>query len=147
MSRYERFGTRDLVFSNWHRYALGDAEKQINIDTLEYCQRCRETLALIEDARDVGQKRKPTLVMEKLARRLPGVGAFCVLYTHSAEPCRCDGPNRWPGCEHGISSFRVRRVWPNPTEFVGWSPAGLANWIAKLHLNHERRECQMRVVA
>jgi len=63
----ERFGTRDLTYSGWHRT---DSTKRyigrekayelsyIDIDAVEYCRICCQPLLLIELARDVGQKHK-----------------------------------------------------------------------------------------
>lgn len=121
MSRYERHGSRSLVFSKWHRLFLADDEPMIDLDGVEYCATCREPLVLIEVARDVGQSWKPTTVMERLARR-SNIAAWCLLYTVSAESddqsgCACTPP-RWisADCDHGISGFRARRVFsPDPS--------------------------------
>jgi hypothetical protein len=45
--------------------------------------------------------------------------ALCVLYrvsetANSATGCACEPRKRTTACDHGISRFRVRRVWPPP---------------------------------
>lgn len=118
MSRYERFSSRSLVYSKWHRLYLGHAEPMIDLDAVEYCsvRGCNKPLVLIETARDVGQAVKPTTVLRNLATA-SGVLALCVLYTisdgaHEATGCPCQPPRDIrSGCDHGISQFRVRKIW------------------------------------
>ena len=143
MSRYERYETRDLTFSRWHRYALNDRVTAIDLDMVEYCRRCRMPLALIETARDVGQGRKTTAVMNEVARLL-NVVAWCVLYTPTDKPCRCNGRFRIDGCVHGISVMRVRQAYPNDDRFQPWRPAEFAAHLTLLHDNHESLICQHR---
>lgn len=138
MSRHERYGTRDLTYSRWHRYALHDGITMIDLDAIEYCRRCRMPLALIETARDVGQDIKPVTVLKKLAMT-GNVEAICLLYTPSDVPCECDERGRRPGCEHGILSMRVRRVAPNEArKWTVITPAEYAGWLCSLHDGHER---------
>lgn len=128
MSRYERFGTRSLLYSNWHRYYLdGDNDTMIDVDGLEYChvRGCSQPLILVETAMDYGQAIKPTTVLRKLAEKA-SVVAFCVLYTPTFEldqVCPCAESDAVdPACDHGISAFRVRRITPDPTAWIKLTP-------------------------
>jgi pyruvate-formate lyase-activating enzyme len=96
MTRTERFGTRDLTYSRWHR-TLADDLPYIDLDAIEYCQGCREALLLIELALDVGQSVKATTVLRKLATRAE-VPALLAFYS----------------VENGVvTGFRVRGVAPH----------------------------------
>lgn len=124
MSRYERHGTRSLVYSKWHRLYLADEEKMIDVDGVEYCRYCRKALVLIETARDIGQPNKTATVLGGLGASAQ-VLTLCVLYqidkhSDNIHGCPCDPPRRIdPSCGHGISRFRVRAVWPQP-QTSGW---------------------------
>lgn len=142
MSRDERYGSRDLTFSRWHRYALADRVTAIDLDMIEYCQRCRMPLCLIETARDVGQPAKATIVMSELAQAA-NVVAICVLYTPGNE-CICRRNRKIPGCEHGITEVRFRRVYPIPEPFERQQAWELAAWLTLLHDNHEQVACRLR---
>lgn len=143
MSRYERYGTRDLTYSGWHRQACPDRVQMIDIDAVEFCRRCRMPLMLIETAIDTGQNRKTTTVTERLAGAA-NIPAFCVLYTVSAKSCVTDnkGACTRVGCDHGISAFRWRRVQPNPhDEWQSASPAEWAKYLTDFHDMHESMVC------
>ena len=77
MSMEERYGSRDLTYSAWHR-TLDPSLHYIDLDAIEYCAQCKEPLALLELAQDVGQGWKATTVLRKLARkaRLPAYLVF-----------------------------------------------------------------------
>jgi hypothetical protein len=119
MSQEERYGSRDLSYSAWHRVrsicryvGLEAAQSLTMIDQdvtlfLEVESATREPLALIEVAIDVGQSRKPASSTARLAAR-SGLPAFCVLYRH------CSQPNPADKREADIDRFRVRRIWPFP---------------------------------
>lgn len=143
MSRDERYGTRDLTFSRWHRYALPDRVTAIDLDMIEYCQRCRMSLCLIETARDVGQPGKPTLVMAELARAA-NVIAVCILYTPDGTECTCQRQKKVPGCRHGIEKVRFRRVYPVAEPFENQHSWELAAWLTLLHDNHEQIACRRK---
>jgi hypothetical protein len=124
VSRHERYGTRSLVYSKWHRFYLGDQEPMIDLDGVEYCGRkagretCWKALALIETARDTGQAGKPTHVLADMAQRMGALG-LCVLYrvdngTDPLTGCLCEERREVDGCTHGIDRFRVRKIWPDP---------------------------------
>lgn len=119
MSRQERYGTRDQTYSRWHR-ALADGRhgrqlSYIDLDGIEYCDRCGSLLALIEAAWDVGQRHKATTVLAKLAVKA-GIPAYCVMYEKAQ-----DGQS--------IVMFRVRRVYPDPTRLYSLTPA---QWEARI---------------
>jgi hypothetical protein len=121
MSQEERFGTRDLTYSAWHREQstqrfVGSAGSHslamIDLDGvmwLEYDRGVNEPLALMELARDIGQASKAATLTQALARRCcPTLPAFVVLYRISEKPN--PAAPEYPD----ISFFRVRRIWPNP---------------------------------
>lgn len=121
----QRFGVLVPVVRD---YACDDTATMIDLDGLEYCRRCREPLALIEVARDIGQAVKPVTVLRRLAVRA-GIRAVCVLYVPSAEPCPCGPLGTDVECCHGILTMRARQVHPtnddtwlemDPTRFAGW---------------------------
>ena len=97
----ERSGKRDLSYSIWHRKTGGRHLYSIDIDAVEYCLRCKEPLALIELAVDIGQEHKSTVVMTNLAKKA-GVPAYLVFYTKDASD--------------SIQSFRVSQRYPRKTE-------------------------------
>ena len=118
MSRYERHGTRSLVYSKWHRFYMDHAEPMIDLDAIEYCgmRGCSKPLVLIETAVDIGQLNKPTTVLRRLSEE-SGVLALCVLYRIAEGADRMSGCSCQPGalvdgCRHGIDRFRVRKVGP-----------------------------------
>lgn len=120
MTRHERYGTRDLAYSAWHR-TLDDDLTYIDVDACEYCSRCREPLALIETARDVGQAFKATSVLRALAMR-SGVPALLVLY--SVDP-------------HGsVTQFRVRSVAPRQGALKVLTPDQFADGLRRLRRRH-----------
>lgn len=153
MSRYERYGTRSLVYSKWHRFYLGDHEPMIDLDGVEYCAErgCFKPLALIETARDVGQPSKSTTVLRRLAEQ-SGVLALCVLYaiipgTDEDVGCMCKRGAMLDDCQHGISAFRVRRVFPDPPAghrgFYRMSPEQFRDRLRVVRTNHFATEHQL----
>jgi len=116
MSRWERYGTRDITFSGWHR-TLPDYCTAIDIDFLEYCQKCRNPLALIEIAQDVGQSHKPTRIMEELAKKAD-IEAYLILYKKA---------------ESGIGDCRIARIWPNRTQMHNVTVDQVALTIRRIH--------------
>lgn len=119
--RTERYHSRDLAYSAWHRQdSIGrfigpieaDLLKMIDIDAVLWCEyhgSTRTPLALIETARDVGQIYKPATVTAELARmcNLPG---FCLL----VQPAQTPNPASTEWCD--IRAFRVQRLWPRPED-------------------------------
>ncbi len=119
MSRHERYGTRDLTFSRWHRTLSNDATC-IDLDFCEYCNHCKKPLALIETARDVGQAFKPTTILRELAKQAD-IPAWLILYT-----IREDSP-------HGIGSCKIKSVWPNSSDLIVCTLDAIGRRIEKLH--------------
>lgn len=120
MSRQERYGTRDLAFSAWHRAIPRDDFTWIDIDHCAYCDQCKDPIYLIELALDVGQSFKATTVTRKVALKL-AIPALLVLYTVEDE---------------SISGFRVKRIAPTWTEFRQVEPQVLVDWITKTRDEH-----------
>ncbi len=118
MSQQERYGSRDLTYSAWHRkdstgrfvgIGLASTLTMIDVDCVE-CDRYNKPIALIETARDVGQPYKPATMTTELAM-LSGLVAYLVLYT----PSQRKNP-AYPEYQD-IDSFRVKRLWPEPEHF------------------------------
>lgn len=119
MSQEEVHGIRCRAYSAWHRRLsirrfVGIERAQllamIDLDAslyVEYDDRTKEPLALVETARDVGQAYKAATVTAALAKRA-GLPCYCVLYK-LAEHANPADPN-WPD----IARFRVKRLWPDP---------------------------------
>lgn len=112
----------DLTYGEWHRpdsicrflsegsAHVADALALIDIDCtlyLEYDDRNKEPLALIETARDIGQQSKPATVTRRLAQKAD-LPAFTVLYKIA------DSQNPAYPSEADIESFRVQRLHPKP---------------------------------
>lgn len=131
----ERYGTRDRSYSAWHRrqstarfIGLERAQLLAMIDLdaalyVEYDNRSREPLALIETARDVGQDFKSASVTMRLARRA-GVPAYVLLYDLDGR--RNPADPRW----RDIARFRVKRLWPRPER--AWRTLTPPEWAAGL---------------
>ena len=98
---------------------------------VEYDDRSREPLALIETAMDQGQGFKVATVTRRLAMRVsPLVPAYVVLYTPAL--WRNPADPAWPD----IASFRVRRIWPEPV--TPWEVISPQEWATRLyHLRHD----------
>lgn len=140
MSQEERYGTRSGVYSAWHRRKstqrfVGIEQAQllamIDVDValyVEYDDETKDPLALIETAEDVGQSWKSATVTTNLARRTyPQVRAYCLLYTVA------DTPNPADQNYNDISSFRVRRTWPEPrTDWVRFTPQEWATQLLRM---------------
>ncbi|WP_374515587.1 hypothetical protein [Niveibacterium sp.] len=115
----ELYASRDRAYSAWHRrlstrryVGIERAARLSMIDLdgalfVEYDDETREPLALIETARDVGQRRKVSTVTARLAMRAH-VPAYCVLYRLAMHPNPADPTSQ------DIDQFRVKRIWPRP---------------------------------
>lgn len=143
MAQEERYGTRDQSYSAWHRRGstrrfVGIEKAQllamIDLDCalyVEYDDRSKEPIALIEIARDVGQEYKPATVTKRLARRcVPELRAYTLLYRQAETPNPADPRER------DIACFRVRRIWPEPE--TDWKMLSPAEWAALLLEIRER---------
>lgn len=129
MSREERYGTRDLTYSAWHR-SLSDEMTYIDVDGCEYCSKCREPLLLIEVAKDVGQAHKPTTVLQRLAKRAD-LDAICALYLLND-----DGE---------IEGFRTRQVAPNFRR--EWHQLTPPEFAAGLQAIRQKHTCKLAAAA
>lgn len=138
MTQEERYGTRDRAYSAWHRrkstgrfIGIENAQLLAMIDLdaslyVEYDDKSREPLALIETAKDVGQSNKVAQVTLNLARRAD-LPCYVVLYTVAGVPNPAD--TRWPDIER----FRVKRLYPNPiSKWICVSPAAWAKHLLEL---------------
>ena len=118
MSQEERYGTRDLTYSAWHRrgstaryVGMQNAQilSMIDMDAMlvEYDDKNRMPIAYIETAKDVGQPYKTATVTLNVAK-LSNRPAFVLLYT----PARTPNPAnpQWPD----IEKFMVKCLWPYP---------------------------------
>lgn len=132
--RAEQTGKRNLCYSQWHR-KLPFRVTMIDVDGLEYCQRCRKPLAVIETARDVGQTVKPATVLAALAASA-GISAYVLLYTVDEEAER---NSQWDRC---ITQFRMKRAYPNPTEYYIRTPQQVAEFLTGIHDAHSCRPQQ-----
>lgn len=131
----ERFGTRDLHYSAWHR--VGSLARYIGFDRAsrlamtdldavlfsEHDPRTMEPLALVETARDVGQIAKEVRPLAALARRA-NIPAFIVLYKIA------DNSNPGDPRFADICMFRIRRVFPRPE--VSWRVLTPPQWAEAL---------------
>jgi len=140
MSQEEIYGVRDLTYSIWHRRDstrrfVGIEKAQllamIDLDVclyIEYDDRTKEPLVLMETAQDVGQEFKPFTVTKKLAMRcVPILPAYVLLYTLDKDK---NPANR---NYFDIASFRLKNVWPEvSSEWSTYSASQYANWLLKL---------------
>lgn len=119
MAQEEKYGSRDLTYSVWHRrlstrrfVGIERAQTLAMIDAdvgvwVEYDDDDKMPLALVETARDVGQTYKPATVTANLAR-MAKIPAYVVLYTQSNT--KNPAGSEWPD----IEKFRVKRLTPDP---------------------------------
>jgi len=135
MTQEERYGTRSGTYSAWHRRKstqrfIGIENAQllamVDIDVslwLEYEENTKEPLAIIETAKDVGQKYKTTTVARNLAIRahLP---CYTVLFTESEKRNPADHNY------FDIEEFRIKELWPNREN--GWTILKPKKWAEKL---------------
>lgn len=120
MSRQERYGTRDLAFSAWHRLIPRDDFTWIDIDHFAYCDKCKDPIYVAELALDVGQEFKPTTITKRIAVKL-AIPGILILYTVEDE---------------AITSFRVKQIAPKATGFHRVKPQALVDWITKTRDEH-----------
>jgi hypothetical protein len=140
MSQEEIYGVRDLTYSIWHRrdstrrfVGIENAQLLAMIDLdvclyIEYDDRTKEPLVLMETAQDVGQAFKAFTVTKKLAMRcVPILPAYVLLYTLDTKknPANIN--------YFDIASFRLKCVWPKESpEWLIYTPVKYANWLLKL---------------
>lgn len=68
MSRTEKYGTRSIAWSIFHR-SMPPPAYMIDMDYIECCRYCKQPLIIGELARDIGQTFKPTTILLKIAQR------------------------------------------------------------------------------
>ena len=132
-SNTERTGKRPMEWSGWRR-TLPEVTN-IDLDNVEHCHYCFETLALMEVTQGYGQSSKPDVVVAKLARRA-GLPGFLVVYALVSD---------------GIGSDReIDLFWVRPTEggrgrkrgeWKTYEPEEFADVIIGLHTKHWKNEC------
>lgn len=132
----EKYGTRDRVYSAWHRrlstrrfVGIEHAQRLAMIDLdaalyIEFDGGRREPLALIETARDVGQTWKASTITVALAKRAK-LPAYVLLYQPSVKPNPAD-PQQHPD----IMQFRIRRLHPRPEK--QWRTLTPSQWARAL---------------
>ena len=123
MSLKERYGTRDLAYSSWHR-TLPNHITYIDVDCCEYCNFCKSPLALIETAIDVGQPFKATTIMKRMAEKM-NVPAYIVLY-------KLDQDKK-------LLFFNVKQIHPKYTNFFKLE---ISSWGKRLIDLHDRCLCR-----
>lgn len=77
MNRTEKYGTRSIAWSIFHR-SLPPPARMIDMDYIECCQYCKTPLIIGELAVDIGQTFKATTILLNLAKRakIPGILIF-----------------------------------------------------------------------
>lgn len=139
----EKYNTRDRSYSAWHRRLstrrFVGIEKaallaMIDLDAslyVEYDDKTKDPIALMETAIDVGQEHKTATVTLKLAKRAD-LPCFIVLYTLS------DKLNPADSRFQDIDKFRVKRLWPqfsqNDNDYCKWVEYSPTEWANNLFL-------------
>lgn len=134
MTLLERTHRRDLSYSAWHRppsvaryldRRQADDLAMIDVDCVEYDRATGQPLALIELARDIGQRSKCASVTARLAE-LAGLPAVTALYRLSDE----ENPAA-PGYPD-IESVRYRLVAPRRLRQTEWTRCTPDEWCRRL---------------
>ena len=129
MAQFERYGTRDLSYSHWHRH-LSRRCTYMDIDGAEYCYKCKQTLLLVEEKMDTGQSVFDTFVLYRLAKRA-NIPAVLILYTVGDEMiCDCGQSARQ------VTGLRVRHLWPERSELDAVTLQEWGQEIERIHANH-----------
>ena len=154
MSRFERTGERDAIYSRFHRL-LPTPCRMIDLDQIECCPYCWQPLAIFELARDIGQSYKPTTILTNLCK-LANIKGVLTFYKHEllapilTHPVLIDALKQ----DHlnldilkralialrriDNVTFRVRFVYPYSRDEVLMTPAQYENWLLSLHQEHEQ---------
>lgn len=142
MSREEKYGDRDLTYSLWHRKLPEDWLTQIDLDYIvwvEYRDETREPLALIEEARDIGQN-KTTTVTAGLGQRA-NLPAYRLLWTpgkileHNIICPKCNGTGEI--ATYDIVQFRTKLVYPLGGEEAILTPEQWHNFLKNLRTQYK----------
>ena len=145
MAQEEKYNKRDRSYSAWHRrkstarfvgIEIAQLLALIDLDAalyVEYDNKHKMPLALIETARDVDQDYKNATVTTNLAR-MANIPALIVLYRLSNRQNPAD--ERWKDIEW----FRVKRTYPLPE--TNWKILSPERW-ARLLVILRRSSAQM----
>jgi len=137
MSQEERFNSRDRSYSAWHRrlstqrfvgIECAQTLAMIDLDAslyVEYDDKTKEPLALIETARDTGQNYKTATVTAKLAARA-NLPAFVLLYSLSNHPNPAD--IQW----QDIEKFRAQMLFPRQEPWKIFTPDEWCRYLVQL---------------
>lgn len=140
----EKYYNRDLSYSIWHRHPnLPKDISWIDIDACEYCDICKEPLALIELAIDVGQEEKPFTVTKKLAEKA-NIEAYLVLYKLDFDnPIKKYSKNAQGNkvkiIHYPVISFRVKQIFPKHTKFYHLSLDRYQKFLTDMRYKHRCR--------
>ena len=102
-------------FNEWHRTI--DHLAAIDIDLVEVCSKCYQTLLLIEHAYDKGQTYKNCTAVMKLARQSK-IPAMLIFYKD-------------------MKTFRVRKLYPRLENERTVQASTLVRYLRKLHNLHK----------
>lgn len=160
MSRTETYGTRSIAWSLFHR-SMPPPAYMIDMDYLECCRYCKETLLIGELAKDVGQSFKPTTILMNLAKkaRLPGILIFydeelilsiCEDVFGNSIKCSCCGAGIIPTFTklelnylwdklslYTEAIFRARQIYPRPFKDTIFTVKEYYDFIKLIHERHE----------
>ena len=126
--RNERYGTRDLAYSQWHRaeslqHYIGAERAEfadmIDVDFVDYCHWCGTPVMLVETAFDVGEP-KSARVLTKLGK-MAGVPTYKLLYSYS---------------EGILTGLRVQQTYP--WNFDSLHPVSVEEWAQIIDDHHYR---------
>lgn len=122
MSMRERTGKRPSLFSTAHR-SLPNAWGMVDGDWFLYCRDCDQPHAIVEEALDNGQARKPAHVGYHVARKadLP----FYIVLTSGSAPA---------------IDLRVKEVHPLPDP--QWRTISWSDWCRWEQSLRDRHECE-----
>ena len=148
----EKYNCRDRSYSAWHRRNstrrfIGIEKAQllamIDLDAalyIEYDDKSKEPLALVETARDVGQDFKNATVTLNLAKKA-GIPCYVLLYELSSVQNPSDTRVAVCGKKFfDVERFRIKRLYPHPEK--NWrtlTPQEWADGLVKLRVNTSRK--------
>lgn len=121
---YDERKQKSLDYLRWHR-TLGPLS-MCDIDSMEYCGRCKCPLAIIETQRDWGQNDKFGASIAPLIHlaQLSNLPLYVVFYD-------------WDRYTQSVRSLRVRGIIPSHFD-IHMSPAEYKEWLWDLRRNHDR---------
>jgi len=139
MAHKEKYGIRDLGYSQWHR-TLGKDVTATDIDFIEYCPDCFEPIAVFEIGYGLDNTEKVLNhninAIRAVVRRLL-VPTYVVLYEGEVRyqsKCPCCGR---PFPRSKITAFRKKMLYPRESHWVDMSPEEYAQWLKSLRRQHK----------